>query len=294
MRNVFLYYNPHAGNKVIATKLDYIINEFRKANQLCTVYRAKRNQNPLDIFTNELLKNFSKIIVSGGDGTIHQVVSALIKNKLNLPIAIIPAGTSNDYAYTLDIPSKLEDAVKIAVKNKYKEVDIVSVNDRIFINVFAVGNIVTVSQSTDDALKKTFGPLAYYLNGISKLSTVKPFDAEIKSAEKKFSGKIIFALFLNGKSAGGFNKIAPLANIEDGLIDVVVFKEMPFYAFPNTFMQVLTGKIHRNRNVLIWQTKEVEIKSKVKILTDIDGERGNPLPAKLSVLPDRLKIITNG
>lgn len=292
---VLLIYNPKAGNGLFKNNLDYIIDKFQRRHMLLIPVRSDRKD--VGDFLRQLSKvdyrkEYRKIIIAGGDGTINHVINLMINFEIDLPIAIFPAGTANDFAYYFDLPHKLEDMVKIALEENYTYADIGKANDQYFINVAAIGFLVDVSQRTDPNIKNTLGVLSYYLRGIGELPNLKPIPVKITSEEYQAEEKIFFMLAMNGRSAGGFKRIAPLASINDGLLDVVIFKEMPVIELAPLLMSILAGQHRENKHVIYFNTRRLLVESDSEVGTDVDGEKSSSLPLEIQVLPKRLKVNT--
>ena len=292
---VLLIYNPKAGNGLFKNNLDYIIDKFQRRHMLLIPVRSDRKD--VGDFLRQLSKvdyrkEYRKIIIAGGDGTINHVINLMINFEIDLPIAVFPAGTANDFAYYFDLPHKLEDMVKIALEENYTYADIGKANDQYFINVAAIGFLVDVSQRTDPNIKNTLGVLSYYLRGIGELPNLKPIPVKITSEEYQAEEKIFFMLAMNGRSAGGFKRIAPMASINDGLLDVVIFKEMPVIELAPLLMSILAGQHRENKHVIYFNTRRLLVESDSEVGTDVDGEKSSSLPLEIQVLPKRLKVNT--
>lgn len=289
---VLLFYNPHAGNGLLKSNLDVIIEKFQKKKMYIIPVRADRKG-----ILNEVLRDlnpdeYRKVIIAGGDGTINIVINAMIQYNIDLPIAIFPAGTANDFAYYFDIPHDFNSMVKIALEEHYTYTDIGKVNDKYFINVAAMGFLVDVSQRTDPNIKNTLGVISYYLKGVTEIPNLKPIPVKITSEEYTSEDRIYFMLVMNGRSAGGFKRIAPMAEVNDGLLDVMIFKEMPVLELAPLLFNVMTGQHHENKNVEFFQTKRLYLESEQQVGTDIDGEKGAELPLDIQVIPKRFRINT--
>jgi len=289
---VLLFYNPNAGNGLLKNNLDMIIEKFQKKRMFLIPIRADRRG-----ILNEVLKEidpteFRKIIAAGGDGTINNLVNAMMSNNVNLPISIFPSGTANDFAYYFDIPHDIDNMVKIALEEHYTYADIGKVNDQYFINVSALGFLVDVSQKTDPNIKNTLGVVSYYLKGVTEIPNIRPIPVKITSDEYTAEEKIYFMLVMNGRSAGGFKRIAPKAEINDGLLDVMLFREMPIREFAPLLFNVMTGQHPENKNVIFFQTKRLLVESDQKVGTDVDGEKGPEFPLDIQVIPTQFKINT--
>ena len=204
---------------------------------------------------------YRQILAAGGDGTINICVNAMIKNNIDLPLAIFPAGTANDFAYYFGIPDDINSMIDVALGENLMYADVGKVNNRHFINVAAMGQVVGVSQKTDPTLKNTIGVLAYYLKGMSEIPNLKPRKVILTTPDDVYREKMYFMVVMNGKSAGGFKKISPESEINDGLLDVMLFRSMSVFEMPKVFMKLLKGKHYSSNKVLHFQTSRLRVES---------------------------------
>jgi YegS/Rv2252/BmrU family lipid kinase len=290
---ILLFYNPYAGNGVFKNNLDAIVDRFQRKGMFVIPIRADRSENRLDIaFRRMHFEEYHKIIAAGGDGTIHSMVNAMVRNEVDIPLAIFPAGTANDFASYMDLPNKLDDMIEVALGEKYTSADVGVANGRCFVNVLAMGMLADVSQKTDPNLKYTLGVISYYLKGFSELPNLRPIFVRIACEAFDLEANIYFMLVMNGRSAGGFRRLAPEAVINDGLLDVIIFREMPIMELAPLLIAVMTGQHPVNRNVISFKTAALRIESEQAIATDMDGETGDTLPVEISVLHKRLRVNT--
>lgn len=289
---VLLIYNPMAGSGLIKNHLDEIIDKFQKKKLQIVPFRTDRKETLNEYFNLINQSEFKKIIVAGGDGTINITVNAMIRKGIDLPLAIFQVGTANDFAYYFDLPTDIKGMIKIALEENYTLADIGKVNNKYFINVAAMGFLVDVSQKTDPNVKNTLGVVSYYLRGIGELPNLKPIPIKITSDYYSAEENIYFLLVMNGRSAGGFKKIAPQASINDGLLDVVLFREMPIMELMPLLINVLSGNHAENKHVEYFKTNKLSLESMQPIGTDIDGEKGEEFPLFIEVIPNKLRINT--
>ena len=141
-------------------------------------------------------------------------------------------------------------------------------------------------------MKNALGIVAYYLRGLSEVKSLKPVEFTITSPQINFTGDIFFMVVMNGNSAGGFRRLGVQSSINDGLLDVIIFKEMNFMELLPLAINVLQGRHDENKNVIYFQTPSLRIESPADMSTDVDGERGEPLPLDIEIVPRRLKINT--
>ncbi len=291
-RKILLVYNPFSGNGMFASHLDHIIERCQKEGYEVLPIRGARSELVEAVFEEFQNSGIDKIIIAGGDGTINIVVNYMVKHNVNVPVSIFPSGTANDFAYYLELPSDINSMLDITFGGKYTYADVANCNGRCYINVAAMGNMVDVSQKTDPNLKNTLGVLAYYMKGASEITKLKPLKVKLTTPERVYDEEMYFMLVMNGCSAGGFKNVSPDSDISDGLLDVLLFRDMTFVEMLPLFIEVLKGSHQENRNVIHFKTNELLIESAEDIPTDVDGEHGERFPLKFTVLPRRLKVTT--
>ncbi len=289
-KQILLIYNPSSGSGMFIRHLDNIIEVFQDAGYLVTPVRGARNAILDYVFENMCQDSYRQIIIAGGDGTINTVVNSMMRHNIDLPIAIFPSGTANDFAYYLGLPHDFEGMVEVALGENIMPTDIAKVNDKYFINVAAMGTLVDVSQKTDPNLKNTLGVMAYYLKGMTEVTNLHPIKIKLKSEEYTGEEEMYFMVIMNGCSAGGFKKISPDADATDGLLDVMLFRKMPFHEMAPLFFNVLYGSHTENKNVLYFKTNDLTLEAEEDVSTDVDGEKGEKFPLHFSVLRRKLRI----
>lgn len=289
---ILLIYNPAAGNGTFKNHLDRIINTVQNNGFYLTPYRISTTESLENMLQTIDLNSFNRIWIAGGDGTIHQVINSLFRYECTLPIGIFPIGTANDFAYYFGFPNSISKMTKILLCNNYTSCDIGVANGRYFLNVASLGSLIDVSQRTDKRFKNSLGLLAYYIKGAEELTHLKPVKVSIQSKEANYEDEVFFILIMNGKSAGGFRKVAQFASLNDGLLDVYIFRKCPIIELIPLFIKVTNGEHAESRYVNYFQTAELAIDCKEMVGTDMDGEKGFDLPLKVSVEPRKLKIIT--
>lgn len=291
-KKALLYYNPSSGNGLFKNHLDLVISKFQAKRMQIVPVRAGKAEVIDHVLQGIDQGEFHEIIVAGGDGTLNLCVNAMIKNDVDLPIAVFPSGTANDFAHYFELPLDINEMIDVALGSCHTFADVGTVNQKCFINVAAMGTLVDVSQKTDPDLKNTLGIISYYLKGITEVPNLKPAPVRLESDEYAGDEIMYFMLVMNGRSAGGFKRISPDALINDGKLDVMLFREMPLIDFAPLLISVLQGNHTENKNVLYFRTSELALASEVDISTDVDGEKGERFPLKFGVLPRRLKIMT--
>ena len=291
-KKVLLFYNPHSGNGLFKNNLDHIIKRFQEHDLVIVPVRAAEGLQIRHVLKTMHPHEYRQIIAAGGDGTINICVNAMIENDINLPLAIFPAGTANDFAYYFDIPNDIDGMIDIALGTSYTNADVGKVNNRHFVNVAAMGALISVSQKTDATMKNSLGVMAYYLKGLTEIRNITSEHVKLITPETTYEEDMYFMVVMNGKSAGGFRKLSPETEINDNKLDVVLFREMPLLEMGPLLFDVMQGRHSENKNVLTFSTDKLRIESESDIATDIDGEKGEKFPLEFSLLHNRLQVFT--
>lgn len=291
-KKVLLFYNPYSGSGLFRTHLDTVISKYQKAGLLTIPVRSASYLNISNVLSRLESSEYDHLAVAGGDGTINLLVNAIIKNNIDLPVAIYPTGTANDFAHHLNLPTEVGKMAEMAVEHHISTVDVGKANDRYFLNVASLGALMDVSRKTDPNLKNTLGVVSYYLWALPELSHMKSVDVTLTVEDTVYEEKMFFMVVMNGRAAGGFKNVAPDAEINDGLLDVLLFKPMPWYKMIPLFVSVIRGKQPKDKNIVRFQEPTVRIDSEENITVAIDGEKDIALPVELSVVRNRLKVLT--
>lgn len=294
LRKALLVYNPKSGNSnLILNNFDLITTKLLKKGIILTLYSISRNYDRLI----EILKNekYDIVILSGGDGTLSRCLTDMYNENIEFPeIAIFPTGTSNDLAKSLNLGEKIEDWINNILNKKSKFVDFGLINgNKIFLSSYAGGLFTKVSYATDKGLKKTFGKTAYYITGIDELKNIKKFDLKMRIDDnEEILEKAILYMILNGKNVGGFDELLQNANVDDGIMDILIVKniENPL-EISKILFDLFNGQLVNNENVRTLQAKKCVIEEvSEEIGVSIDGEEGKNEKVEIEFIRDKLKI----
>ena len=295
LKKALLVYNPKSGNSnLILNNFDLIATKLLKKGIILTLYSISRDYDRLI----EILKNekYDIVILSGGDGTLSRCLTDMYNENVEFPeIAIFPTGTSNDLAKSLNLGEKIEDWINNILNKKSKFVDFGLINgNKIFLSSYAGGLFTKVSYATDKGLKKTFGKTAYYITGIDELKNIKKFDLKMKIDDnEEISEKAILYIILNGKNVGGFDELLKNANVDDGIMDILIVKniENPL-EISKILFDLFNGQLVNNENVRSLQAKKCVIEEiSEEIGVSIDGEEGKNEKVEIEFIRDKLKIL---
>jgi diacylglycerol kinase (ATP) len=289
---VFIY-NPLSGRRRLPLKLDYIIKKFSEKDILLLPYRISgfnqdKHDKLIDIIKQQ---DVSRVIVSGGDGTVSSIVDIMLKNNMDIPIGIIPSGTCNDLARSLEIPQDLKKCLDVILEGNIEKIDAGLINeDTHFLNTCSGGIFVEASFSTSSELKKNFGPLAYYLKALGEVANIKPFRLEVQTNLHKINDEFLLFLILNGRHVAGFSNIIKKADLSDGLMEIVLIKNCLPVDIAGLLFKVLNNDFLNDRNVIWMRTESCIIRGNEKVALSIDGEKGKGLPISVRFINKAVKV----
>ena len=284
-----LIINPKAGkSKYIEADIE---NLFKKKKKKLTI---KKTKNPLDAkkFAKRAIGNFDVVIAAGGDGTINEVVNGLANS--NVKMGIIPIGTENVLAQELKIPFNHLKAAERILKKKHKIFDLGKANKRYFVLMCGIGLDAKAAASVEPFLKKFFGRTAYHISALKTTLTHIPKKLEIHLDDQILPRWGYFAIIGNIKYYGGNISFTPLANYNDGYLDICIFKNRDLFNNLKYFIGAASkGKIPLLdfSNVEYFRVKKIKIKSKNKVLAHTDAESIGSTPVTINVVPKAIKIL---
>ncbi len=290
MKKVKFIYNPFSGEREILKYLDYIINIYQRNGYAIIPFRISYNINLEDAFL-DIDDSYHHILVSGGDGTVNQIVNIMKNKNLDIPLAILPAGTANDFAHVIGMPYSIRKSIDQILNSNPKLIDLGKANDKYFINIFSCGLFTDVSQKTPTKHKNTFGKLAYYFTGLKELPNFKKLNISAKSEHGSFEGSSIIFFVFNGRTAGGF-EIAHDSLVDDGMLDVIIVDGeniLEKISFLSQF--VLRKNLTYPKGIIHFKTDKINIEVENSYTTDIDGEPGPAAPLEITCEKASLKIL---
>ena len=240
---------------------------------------------------------FTRIIVAGGDGTLNEVVNGLADHFADVELGIIPLGTGNDFDRSMNIPAEVAGAVALLEQGVSWPVDVVNVTSEAcptcyFINVSAGGFSAIVDEKLQKEHKDWLGSLAYGWSALKALPELSAFRLRLtfddQPPEEMSAYNVVIA---NARYVAGGIPVAPLAELDDGLLDVLIFREMPLAKIALLLPKAMVGEHQGDEDVIYRQAARVSIAADPPFHFNTDGEAGGCSPATFEVLPKALRVI---
>ena len=239
-------------------------------------------------------ERFDAVISMGGDGTVNEIVNGLGEQQHRPTFGIIPLGTINDFARSLGIPLNPIAAIEILKDMHIKESDIGKINDRYFMNVLAVGAIAEATYNVTVEQKTRLGSFAYFIEGAKAIIKKTPFPLTVEHDQGKWVGKAHLLIATMTNSVGGFEQLAPEAEVNDGKLHTFIIKDLSLPLIVKIIPSLIRGEIMGNEEVEYIKTSKLHLTTSEELAVNIDGDEGILLPFQANVLHKHLRLFVPG
>lgn len=288
-----MYYviiNPEAG-KGRAMKAVQPVEQVLKDNGIeYTLMYTQRHGHAIELCQHAVSQGCDRVISIGGDGTLREVAQQLVHT--DIPLATIPAGTGNDFAKTIKVPSDYKQAARIAISDDIYAIDVLKSSDGICINIACIG---LDAQAVYNAAKfKRFlkGIAAYFAGLVVSFVTYKPVELtlSIDDGEEVQTKQTLFVV-ANGMYYGGGFKPAPMASLQNGYIDVLQTLPLPRRKIIPLLLKYASGKHVGSPEFSFSKCKKISISAPGGYVMNIDGEIYIIEEEEFTVMESALKIV---
>ncbi|MCI9363997.1 diacylglycerol kinase family lipid kinase [bacterium 1XD42-1] len=224
-KNLLFILNPNAGKGEIRSKAVRILQLFSSAGYDVLVSPTSRAGEIPEIIQRRA-NGVDLVVCCGGDGTLNETVTGLMKLDPRPPLGYLPAGTVNDFASSLGISKDLEGAAQAVLSGSPVDVDIGRFGEQYFTYVAAFGAFTEVSYQTPQQSKNVFGRTAYVLEGLKRLTSLKSYQASIEYDSGTCQGDYLFGMISNSSSVGGLKLLDDAQiSMNDGMFEVILIQK---------------------------------------------------------------------
>lgn len=287
MKKAMLIINPTSGGE---KALDYKEKLENKAKEYFEYVETKITEKAKDAnaFAEEASKeNYEAVIVFGGDGTVNEVISGIAEKDYIPKLGIIPGGTGNLITKLLEISQDIDEAIDQLDFNKTNAIDIGKANKSYFGYIFSVGSLPEAIHNVEIEDKTKYGVLAYAINTIKSVIKDEVFNIKIETENGSYEGEasqvlVLLSNYYADKKIFEENK--------DGYANILILKNASIISKISLIPDLLKGDIVENDNIEYIKAKDITISSDTKLESDIDGDRSDDLPVKITVLGNHIEI----
>ena len=285
MKDTVVILNP-AARGARTQRLRKQVEDLARGSVLCATTQAGEAER---LARNAVSEGYQRIVAAGGDGTINEIVNGIAGQDVTL--GLLPLGTMNVFATELGLPvGNLADCWKIIEQNRTHRVDLPRANRKHFVQLAGVGLDAQAVKETSRAFKRSFGPLSYLISAVQIASRTPPV-LKIES-EESVATEASFVLVGNGRLYGGRFPFFKQAVMDDGLLDVIVFKRLNYVDIIRYLQDVVFTPQISSPEVEYFQTKRVRVSSEEIVPVEIDGELVGNCPVEFKIRAGGLRVLT--
>jgi YegS/Rv2252/BmrU family lipid kinase len=235
----------------------------------------------------------------GGDGTLNEVVNGLVRAGASTELATIPLGTGMDFVRTYKIPTRFEDAVRTALGSTTRTIDVGRVSyrewsgaegERYFANVGSVGMSAAVAQRANGMSKALGGKATFFYALVRVFFEWENTVVSVQLDDERREARMHDVIVANGKWHGGAMMLAPEAQPDDGLFDVVLIGDVTKRDFVTTAPKIYKGTYLSHPKVELVRSRTVVVEAPERLPIELDGEQVGTTPARFEIVPAAVRV----
>lgn len=290
--------NPSSGRETARSNIENVLSYLAMKGSIERAdinYTAKRF-DAMNFAMDTDPDEYDILIAAGGDGTVNEVVTGLMRAEIDMPVAIYNSGTVNDFATINRLPSAPQDFARMLEDPDLVRVDCGKAGESYFMNVLAAGSFADVIYNVQPDLKTAFGPVAYWISAMKDIPSLNNSEhIIIHNGDETIETDAVMFFVSNTSSVGGFRNLMSQADVTDGLLDVMILKKIEKTEIMPLFGKILVGDHINSEKVIYFQATDFSIEApdaENKITLDLDGEKGPSLPIRISCVPRAINLVT--
>jgi len=294
-----LVYNPAAGRRDITDELTDVVAFLESKGWHVSLRTTRRPGDAITYAHKAVAEGYDMVIAVGGDGTLGEVATGLACSDCTL--GVLPTGTGNVWAHMVGLPqwtpmsrSALMEAAHILTEGQVHRIDLGKVGDRCFALWAGIGLDAQVAQKVAphrEARRNLGNFLIYFVTLVSQSIILRGTRMTVVIDGKTMRQRVVLILVSNAQLYGPSVSIAPQAQLDDGVLDVYIFKGRNFLDVARHIVMILSGKHLRDAKVESYRAKCVEIRGEATLPLHTDGDPVGYTPATITVLPKALRVI---
>lgn len=292
MKKLLLIINPLAGKRRATEYMIDILKVYKSEGYITTVFLTGYKGDAYNYISN-LDESYDHIVCCGGDGTLNEVVSAIITSNNIIPLGYIPLGSTNDFAKSIGLTNDMKNIVYKSCSGNSISLDVGRLNEYYFVYVAGFGAFTKTSYATPQKLKNILGNIAYFLQGVRELSELKAYHVTIKISNNTISGDFLIGLVMNSFSIGGFtNPVNNDIRLDDGVFEIILVRYPKSIFDLEGIARALIADLRGSKDIIYFQAAQVSFESGENLDWTIDGEYGGGYTnTEISALKQRINIL---
>jgi YegS/Rv2252/BmrU family lipid kinase len=297
--NTVFLVNPASGNGGTGKRWPELAHRAAQLGLEGTTLFSERPGHLIEL-AEQAARDGAELVVSvGGDGTLNEVVNGLVRAGASTELATIPLGTGMDFVRTYGIPNRFDDAVRTALDGTIRTIDVGRVSfrewggaesERYVANVGSVGMSAAVAQRAN-GMSKALGGRATFFYALARVffewdNTLVSVQLDDERREARMHDVIV----ANGQWHGGAMRLAPEAQPDDGLFDVVLIGDVTKRDFITTAPKLYKGTYLAHPKIELLRSRTIAVDAPERLPIELDGEQVGTTPARFEIVPGALRV----
>ena len=216
---------------------------------------------------------YDLVVAAGGDGTLNEVISGLMRLDAPPPLGYLPQGTTNDFASCLKISHDPVEAARAIVLDRVRELDVGTWNRRSFVYVASFGAFTRSSYAASQAAKNALGHFAYILEGMKDLNTLRPYHIRLTADGEELEGDYLFGAVCNSTSIGGLMKLDPeRVVLDDGKFEMLLVRSPRTAADLQSLVLAVLNQQYDSPGLVFRHVSALRLETEETLPWSLDGE----------------------
>lgn len=271
-KTLLLIVNPRAGRSQSRAGLFDAVHIFSKAGYLVFVHITDHPGDATETAA-ALGGEFDAVVCAGGDGTLNETVTGLLRLEAPPPLGYLPRGSTNDFAASLHLPTNVVKAAQIVADGRSRTLDIGRWNRREFVYVASFGAFVRSAYAAPQSAKNALGHFAYILEGVKDLNTLRPYQLRLEADGERLDGEYLFGAVCNSTSIGGLMKLEPAQVVlDDGLFEMLLIPSPQNAVDLNNLILALVNQEYDHEGLVFRHVSRIRVESDESVPWSLDGE----------------------
>ncbi len=272
-KKVLIIMNPRSGTMRANRYLTEIAELFVKNSYMPTVLTTTKRGDATE-YAKKYAADHDLVVAIGGDGTFNEVAAGVVACGTRVPLGYIPAGSTNDFANSLELSKDVFQNAKNIVRGEQRSIDLGSFNGRTFSYIASFGAFTRASYATPQSIKNTLGHAAYVLAGVKEVKNLKPIHMAIEADGQLYEGDYLLGAISNSTSVAGLLTIKrEYVDLSDGMFELLLIKTPKDPLELAELVHMLTLQNFYDTNMITFvNAKEFHIRASKDVSWTLDGE----------------------
>ena len=277
-RKLLMIVNPRAGKSKSRGPLFDAAAVLSQAGYLLSVHMTAAPGDAAETARREGGR-YDLVVAVGGDGTLNEVASGLVRLRRPPLLGYLPQGSTNDFAASLRVSGDPAEAAAAIARNVPRQLDVGFWNGRSFLYVASFGAFTRSSYAAPQAAKNALGHFAYILEGMKDLNTLRPYQLRVTAGEERLDGEYLFGAVCNSTSIGGLMKLNPeRVVLDDGLFEMLLIPNPKTAADLQSLVHALLNQEYDSQGLIFRHVSSIRLETEEDLPWSLDGEYAPSVP----------------